>query len=116
LPSFGFFCATVVSLVVIAFVIDYANRPFSKGIRVAIRSPYQGPSLKPIVVRIEDLGPNFPHRLHVSSKLVSRDEFENALKDELKRRPDWVVYVEADPNLPWMAVVDVSGPPISNTQ
>jgi biopolymer transport protein ExbD len=111
LPSFGLFCGTILSFVAIALMVDYANRPLPKGIRVFIRSahpemPGAVVTEQPIVVRIEYAGPNSPYRLYVSSKLVAREEFESALRDELKRRPDWVVNVEADPNLPWMAVAD----------
>jgi len=111
LPSFGLFCGTILSFVVIAFMMIFAIRPLPKGIRVFIRNPHPeitltGVTGRPIVVPIEDRGPNLPYRLYVGSKLVSRNELESALSDELKRRPDWVVGVEADPNLPWMAVVD----------
>lgn len=111
LPTFGFFCATILSLLVISFMMIYAIHPHPKGIRVLIRSSYPeitstGAVEQPIVVRIEDVGPDFPYRLYVNSKPVPRNELESALRDELKRRPDWIVGVEADPNLPWMAVVD----------
>jgi biopolymer transport protein ExbD len=39
--------------------------------------------------------------LYVNSKPTSWNKFGDDLKNELKLRPKWVVYVQADPNLPW---------------
>jgi biopolymer transport protein ExbD len=40
---------------------------------------------------------------------VPAAEFEIALKEELKRRPDWIVFVEADSELQWDVVANAVG-------
>jgi biopolymer transport protein ExbD len=61
----------------------------------------------PVVVQVVDAGPRVEPRVYVNSKATSWDNLGSALKDELKVRPEWVVYVEADENVPWADAVNV---------
>jgi biopolymer transport protein ExbD len=110
LPSFGLVCATILSVVVVmAILVNYDNRRPSRGIRASVRRECQkakgSMSTPPPIVRVQGEGPDSPTRLYLNSKFVPGDDFESALKEDLGRRPDWVVCVEADPNLSWAQVV-----------
>ena len=66
----------------------------------------------PVIVRLENAGPGVKPRLYVNSKSVpwgNADEpwkeLHRVLKEELKVRPEWVIYIEGDPNLPWADAV-----------
>jgi hypothetical protein len=61
-------------------------------------------SLSPMV-RVADAGSRKQPMLYVNSKPVKWDELGDALTNELKLRPDWVVYVEADEEVRWSDVV-----------
>lgn len=62
----------------------------------------------PIIVRVEWAAhPPFVSRVYVNSKAVEWDRLKMALQDELKLRPTWVVYVDADANSSWQSAVDV---------
>ncbi len=61
----------------------------------------------PVVVRIGFSGRGVQPNLHLNSKLVSWENLDNALKESLELRPDWVVYVDADPEVDWQCVTDV---------
>ena len=62
---------------------------------------------EPIVVHVVDAGPGVEPNVFVNSKATSWNRLGNSLKDELKIRPEWVVYVEADENVPWSDAVNV---------
>jgi biopolymer transport protein ExbD len=63
-------------------------------------------STMPVLVRIEDVGAEVPPHLYLNSKPVSWGELADALRNQLKLRPDWVVYVEADEHVSWADVVN----------
>lgn len=46
-----------------------------------------------------------PPMLYLNSKPIRREEVGDALTNELKLRPDWVVYVEADEQVSWSDVI-----------
>lgn len=52
------------------------------------------PWLKPLVLRIDAKNRWFP-----DGEPVTPDNFPGALRKSLSRRPDWFVYLEADPGL-----------------
>jgi biopolymer transport protein ExbD len=112
LPSFGLVCATVLSFVWLALLVYHVNQPSPRGLWVFVAQRPQETNgsvvTSPLVVQLEDAGLDTPPRLYLNSRLVSRREFEGALKEELSRRPDWVVNVEADPELPWQDILDVA--------
>jgi biopolymer transport protein ExbD len=51
-------------------------------------------TFEPLVIRVE-LG----HQLYLNAKPMSADELSKALGEQLARRPNWYVYVDADPNV-----------------
>ncbi len=61
----------------------------------------------PLVVYIKHVGPGKAPDLYVNSVAVSWDDLSKALKAELSRRSEWVVYVQGDSNIPWAGAVDV---------
>jgi biopolymer transport protein ExbD len=44
-------------------------------------------------------------RVYVHSKATSWKDLNGELRSQLKLRPEWAVYVEADPNVAWANVV-----------
>jgi biopolymer transport protein ExbD len=111
LPSFGLICATLWSFLLMSLLAVHSNQ-VARGIWVSISkhpSPNQEASFSepPLLIRLEDAGPALPPRLYLGSVLVSWEELKGALKVEIKRRPEWVVYVDADPNVSWGDVVNV---------
>ncbi|HUK46578.1 MAG TPA: hypothetical protein VLW06_03260 [Terriglobales bacterium] len=108
LPHFGFYCGTVLAFVVFAMMILRIPM-IPKGVRVSLIRP--AVTLPPsgftaIVVRVTDLGPWTPAGVSINGKEVGWGRLSGALKDELKTQPNWVVYVDADPNVPWQSAVN----------
>jgi biopolymer transport protein ExbD len=62
-------------------------------------------STMPALVRIEDAGADVPPHLYLNSAPVLWGELASELRNQLKLRPDWVVYVEADEHISWADVV-----------
>jgi biopolymer transport protein ExbD len=46
-------------------------------------------------------------RIFLNSRLVSAEELSGALQVEIESRSDRIVYVQADPNLPWTEAITV---------
>ena len=111
-PHFSLICATVLGLVVFVMMVITADVP-PKGIHVSllVKQPEPGgpDSLTPpIVVRVESVAHTpFVPKVYVNSKSVEWDGLKQALQNELKLRPAWVVYVNADANCSWQTAVDV---------
>lgn len=61
-------------------------------------------TLSPLV-RLKYTGSAGPPRLYLNSKPFPWEELGDALTNELKLRPDWVVYVEADEQVSWSDVI-----------
>lgn len=111
LPSFGFFCATFLSFFVLLFIADRMNRPVPMGLWVSIlRTPINHVDsglIPPLVLSVERAGLNQPSRLYLNGALVPWTDLQNALKQQLKVRAEWVVYVQGDPDLPFHDVAGV---------
>jgi biopolymer transport protein ExbD len=112
LPAFSFFTPTLLALLL--FVELILNAPFpQRGIYVSIkvRRPNRDApsSLVPVVVKIEvsPLSKGLTN-LYVNSTPVEWDVLKAALMAELKLRPEWVVYIDGDPNLTWQEIVKVA--------
>ena len=107
LPHFGLYCATVLGLVVFVMMIMTTPYP-SKGLYVSLRvdpNARYDPT-PPIIVTIrQDPATLYPN-LFVNSKPVQWSGLQDALKNELKVRPTWVIYIDGDPNLPFAHVAD----------
>ncbi len=114
LPPFGLSYTLVLSSIVVPtflmFIFAWGwDRP-SMGIRI---STLEEPLLSarsvsfnlPPLVRLEQVGNDGPPKLYLNSKPVRWDELGEALTKELKLRPDWVVYVDADDMVSWSDVI-----------
>jgi biopolymer transport protein ExbD len=91
-------------------VLQFAFRPIPKGVSVSLlRNDFSvartGNWTKPIVIRIQDVGPAFPPSLYLNSAPVSWEGLHYALKAELARRAEWTVYVRGDEGIPFQDVV-----------
>ena len=85
-------------LVVWVFQID-ATKLRSHGFWVltskrGMRAPWRDGLLKPIVLRIDEKGHWF-----FKGKPVSTSEFAIALRETFRSRPEWLVYIDAHPDL-----------------
>ena len=84
----------------------------SKGLRIHLLRPgpsmgSNSPLMQPIVVQVLDAGPKRVPGVYVNSKATSWNNLAGELKYQLKLRPEWVVYVQGDPNVAWANVVNV---------
>jgi biopolymer transport protein ExbD len=107
-PTFALLATPGLVILIIVFMVLQPSP--SKGIYVHLlkTGPLTGTDnslVEPVVVQIADLGPNIAPSVHVNSKTSSWKDLAADLKDQLKLRPDWVVYVSADPNVSWANVV-----------
>jgi len=114
-PPFGLvavvlYCAVVTPI----WLLEAYLRPISAGISVHLVKPgttsiKSDLGIQPIILRLTSGGagtpPGTPPVLDLQSRRVSWSGLETALKEELRLRPDYRVYLEADPNLEWQDVV-----------
>jgi biopolymer transport protein ExbD len=99
----------VPSFLILIYSMGWDRR--SVGIRVSVLKSGSTVdySTMPVLVRIEDAGVDVPPHLYLNSTPVLWGEFASALRSQLKLRPDWVVYVEADEHISWADVVNAMG-------
>jgi biopolymer transport protein ExbD len=86
--------------------------PTPKGLRVHLLKPGEAPAksdawTEALIVRVEDKGPGKLPVLYVGSTRVDWDHLEPALKQELGRRKEWVVYVTGDEAVPWLNIAQI---------
>lgn len=107
LPQFGLYCGIVLMFVVFAMMITTVPM-VPKGISVSLINPALRltSASTAVVVRVTDLGPWTPAGVSINGKKVAWDRLSGELKDELKTRPNWFVYVEADDNVPWQSAAN----------
>ncbi len=116
LPAFGLFAGPFFAFVVFVVIMNNGLGYHSKGLWVHLLKPGETPKksdpwTEPLIVRLEDGGPGHEPKLLVNAKQVSWDDLDLALRQELGRRRDWVVYVEGDDCIPWSnvtAVIDLA--------
>jgi len=108
-PAFALWAAPVLVILIIIFMVVLQPYP-ARGLYVKVLKP--GPSATtdplsdPVVVQILDAGLGVKPEFYINSKPTSWDRFGADLKNELKVRPNWVVYVQANPNLAWANIVN----------
>ena len=106
-PAFALLAAPVLLILIIIFMVLLQPYP-ARGLYVKVLKPgplaAPDPLNDPVVVEILDAGPGVTPELYINSKPTSWNTFGDDLKNEIKLRPKWVVYVQADPNLPWADV------------
>jgi biopolymer transport protein ExbD/TolR len=111
LPAFGLLATLTILVVVIPLWVMQSSHRMPRGLYVGILKPgplatESGPRIEPIVVRIAYAGIGAQPQVYVNLKLVSWDRLGSALKGELKLRPDWVVYLQADNRVAWADAVN----------
>jgi biopolymer transport protein ExbD len=80
----------------------------SRGIEIHLaRALPNLPLAEPLVVGIGFVRTGSPPNLHLNSRLIAPEQLDSALRESLKIRPDWVVYVGADPDVDWQYVADI---------
>ncbi len=107
IPSFGLIAATSYFLVVAPYwLLEASRHRTTVGLTVHCLKP--GAVLMkndfgagPVVVRVQSGRSGAMPDLYVQSKLISWSTLQSELKDNLRLRPDWVVYVEGDAELQW---------------
>jgi biopolymer transport protein ExbD len=108
LPPFGLVAAIICFVGVFPlYVLESPRPPLGLKVRVlkpAVLSAKVKPLTEPVVVRLRV---GLPRKLYLNSRLVSLSTLDVELKKELKLRPDWVVYFDADPDLPWEQAAEV---------
>jgi biopolymer transport protein ExbD len=106
-PAFALVAAPVLITLIIIFMIMQPQT--SEGLYVSIRKPDVSESTDvhddTVIVRIVDAAPGKVPAIYINSRLSSWGTLSNDLKDQVKIHPQWVVYVQAGPNLSWADVV-----------
>jgi biopolymer transport protein ExbD len=96
--------APVLVILIIIFMVVLQPSP-ARGLYVRVLKPGSlaatDPLSDPVVVQILAAGPGVTPELYINSKPTLWNRFADDLKNELKLRPKWVVFVQADPILPW---------------
>lgn len=114
LPHFPLICATVLVLIVIVEMILTIPYP-SKGLYVSanvrfVDAEAANSGVPPIVVMIRAVGkPPITPKFYVNSKPVEWNDLSKELREQLKVRPNWSVYIDGDPNLSFADVAAVAG-------
>lgn len=111
-PSFGLVTTFTLFVVWVPVVVLFNARIPPVGLKVYLATPKGllmkvAPLTQPIVVELKYDDYSSPPNLYLNSRLVPLKAFAGELKNELKLRPDWVVYFEADPNVVWGEAVNV---------
>jgi biopolymer transport protein ExbD len=108
-PAFALLAVPILVILIIIFMVLLQPYP-ARGlyVRVLKLGPLAAtdPLSDPVVVQILDAGLGVTPELYINSKPTSWNRFADDLKNELKLRPKWVVYVQADPVLPWADIVN----------
>jgi biopolymer transport protein ExbD len=108
-PAFALLAVPVLVFLIIIFMVILQPYP-ARGLYVKVLRPNPlaatDPLSNPVVVQILDAGLGVTPELYINSKPTSWNSFSDDLKNELKLRPKWVVYVQADPVLPWADIVN----------
>ena len=114
LPHFPLVCATVLVVLVIVEMVGNAPYP-SKGLYVSLHvrpvdTIAANSAMPPIVVLIQAVGkPPITPKVYVNSKPVEWNDLSKVLKEQMKVRPDWIVYIDGDTNLPFADIANVAG-------
>jgi biopolymer transport protein ExbD len=113
LPSFGLvggivFALTAAAMMMLSAVDTYPSRGLWVNLLKMGATPKKSDAFtQPLVVLTQDAGPGQRPNLFVNSKQVAWEDFDRKLKEELGRRPNWVVYMGGDNNVPWQYVASL---------
>jgi biopolymer transport protein ExbD len=109
LPSFGLVAALTYFVVLVPLWVMESWRLPPLGLKVRVLKPAVllakvKPLTEPVVIQLRF---GVPRKLYLNSRLVSLSGLDAELKNELKLRPNWVVYFDADPDLSWGDAAEV---------
>ncbi len=113
LPGFGLYGGAVFALLaILMMMLTVGFRYIPQGLWVRALKRGAAPQkpdawTEPLIVRLKHPGVGMEPKLYVNSATVGWDDLSSALKQELGRRRDWIVYVAADDCLPWANVTAV---------
>jgi biopolymer transport protein ExbD len=110
-PAFALLAVPCLLFVTMALMVMFQPQ-HSKGLYVRLLNPDQAPLsenplVQPIIVQVVDAGGSAAPAIYVNSKATTWNNLASDLRDQLKLRPEWVVYVNADPNTAWAYVANV---------
>jgi len=112
LPHFSLLAALVLTLL-LSFFMVFGPVP-SKGLWVFLSQSFvtkaRSEPAGPVVVFLRSprkAKANLPTRILVNEREIDWRNLRGSLLSELSRRPDWVVFIDADPNLPYEDAVQV---------
>jgi biopolymer transport protein ExbD len=112
LPSFGLVAALTCFVALVPMwvvqIMQFRRRPsirlLVRVLKPAVLSAKVKPLTEPVVIQLRF---GVPRKLYLNSTLVSLSTLEAELKEQLKLRPNWVVYFDADPHLSWGDAAEV---------
>ncbi len=113
LPSFGLYAAIFYAvLALLMILITFGFQVTRRGLWVHLLKQGQVVQksdawTESVIVMVKDAGPGQEPTLLLNSKRVSWNDFRLALKHELARRKDWIVYVGGDDCLAYVNVANV---------
>jgi biopolymer transport protein ExbD len=104
-PAFALIAVPVLVILIVVFMVFLQPYP-SRGLYVHLLKPGHSageddPLTEPVIVCVADTGAGSSPRVYLNARPTSWDELGSALRDQLKLRPKWVVYVEAEPSVSW---------------
>ena len=110
-PPFGLFCSMALSLLILVMMVITGHEPAARGLRVYLPSniteaKLSSPLQPHVVVHIRASQPATPARVYVNGTLVDWKDLPDRLNELLKQQQDWVVYLDADPEVDWQSVID----------
>jgi biopolymer transport protein ExbD len=107
LQAFALIGAPVMALLIPIFVLMLAPAiPVGLPVHI-LKLSSQDHNLPPLIVSVIATNEGGRSALYVRSKETSWDELGNTLRNQLKVRPHWVVYVEGEDYASWRDVVNV---------
>ena len=111
LPAFALMAAPWLAVILAVFIMIFSSSHTSVGLDVRLVKPgglatRDHLSVKPIVIGIVDTSTNGSPAVYVNSKKTPWDELDNTVRSELKVRPKWIAYVEAQNNVRWADVAN----------
>jgi len=96
--------ALIPTFLIYHYVWGYENRSVGIEVRLVKPGTLKGAAdswTTPLTVRVENAGRDSAPRLYLNSRALALEALSPLLNAELRSRPEWVVYVEADRDVNW---------------
>ncbi len=106
-PAFALIAAPILALLIPIFALMLRS-PIPVGLPVhLLKIGVSDHDSSPVIVSVTGESTTRLSVVYVNSEETSWNELGNTLRSQLKVRPRWIVYVEAEDGAPWRDVVDV---------